>query len=736
MENNVQEVLIRRAASVFIPSNGDVSSQVPNKLEPITLQFAWNLTRLGYWLSPSDLIGIQNEYRAEPTIFNDIIEAASKVRGAYYDYEPMYPNFPEQVQNMSDDELYINAVTHYFGDFISLVANTLDGVSGSPTRVRLIPKYDKHARPELDENIESTLLTVINDSELQVLTTGLLTQGAPYADQDVNDISTIIDVPEGSPRASIGYRAIEDAITKGIGIKENLAMLTSKYGNDHDFMSLYFTATDVLRLAVAWSGGDTSLSEHTKFHLSRPDRRKIMHALESVIVRSSDRAVIMDIASHHEEWKRLFVQLHPYEYERKHDYRNAVRVLSEIMNGTPKSFDSLVDGLSRSLDDAHDNNDARRVNDTTIELVNLLSTRPGVYARRLAESLRKIGDDTDSRSLIINGFTRIADKVSINVLVQMWNLFNGPLTSELPSRTIHVKKKSLGSVSILIPNRNDTYQADVIDAIEHGLKNRNASVKTYYDNEGVDDAYTVPMGIRSASSGSRIIGRGSRIKVSSDKNVLRLFMHWHDIDPADGGYNRVDLDLSADMISGDLSYAQEIAFYNLRELEAVHSGDLTSAPNGAAEFIDVNINDALKKGYRYIVPTVYNYTGQALNTVPEAWAGVMFREKAGDGEIFEPSTVKVKYDLTSPTVNSTPFIFDMVSREIIWLDASLKVRGIADTIGDNRNAEVNELRSALSSYPMTVRRFLELTTTTVDEPSQADTIIHGWDTDKVLGLLG
>src|SRR5690606_17393504 len=66
-----------------------------------------------------------------------------KMVGAHRSFNPMYPNFPKQVMEASDAELFYNAMTHYFGFWLS---DILD----DPNLV-VLPNYDKEARPLLDE---------------------------------------------------------------------------------------------------------------------------------------------------------------------------------------------------------------------------------------------------------------------------------------------------------------------------------------------------------------------------------------------------------------------------------------------------------------------------------------------------------------------------------------------------------------------------------------------------------
>ena len=122
------------------------------------------------------------------------------------------------------------------------------------------------------------------------------------------------------------------------------------------------------------------------------------------------------------------------------------------------------------------------------------------------------------------------------------------------------------------------------------------------------EGYTVPLGQRSASPGMRTAGRGTRLPLPEGETI-RFFLHWRDLPEAppkaprpagpaaaEDRDTRVDLDLSAFFVSEDFTRTEQIAYYNLRSTAAVHSGDLTSAPDGAAEFIDVTLAEALHDG--------------------------------------------------------------------------------------------------------------------------------------------
>ena len=114
---------------------------------------------------------------------------------------------------------------------------------------------------------------------------------------------------------------------------------------------------------------------------------------------------------------------------------------------------------------------------------------------------------------------------------------------------------------------------------------------------------------------------------------------------------------------------------NLKESFAVHSGDITSAPQGASEFIDIDISKALSLGIRYVMMSINSYTQQNYCDLPICFAGFMMREDAQQGQIYEPTTVQHKFDVTSKSSFTIPLIIDLEKREVIWTDLQAAVQG-------------------------------------------------------------
>src|SRR6185369_8092663 len=101
--------------------------------------------------------------------------------------------------------------------------------------------------------------------------------------------------------------------------------------------------------------------------------------------------------------------------------------------------------------------------------------------------------------------------------------------------------------------------------------------------------YLVPFSQRSASKALRTLVRGSRIALPTAK-VVRFFLWWKN------GIARTDIDLSAALYDENLNYKDIVSYYNLKNYGGHHSGDIVDAPEGAAEFIDIDIAKTIEMG--------------------------------------------------------------------------------------------------------------------------------------------
>lgn len=653
---DINKITIRRNNKIYIPTIENNDKTIDDKT--ITA-FISNLYRLGYVVNKE--IIEQLSYTSIDAL-QQVLEAAEYSKGDHFDYEPMYPNFPKQVAEASEIELYLNAIMHYSGDVLG---------------VRIMPVYNKFARPDLDKDeAEFIVLGLETEDNLTETTRNIITMSRPFSQTDKEDIIVLKDFVKFNDNQTFK-------------VKENLVFLTYSFP-DNGLEKYYKTAVDVLRLAAAYSNGDITLATPTKFKLSRPQRRMILQLLDNV----DD---VEGMGAYSEQWKRLARTLHYRSDNNDKKYPTAAINLEKIQTGNYTTVNSKLEKAVKELD------------------IELLKKYPGIYARRILELLRKHPQEKDT---ILQSFSTIIGKVSVPVLLGLYNLLRSPGKEELSHRLIRIKNGEENKTFLLenrLSNNDDLTELSTI--ILDGIEAQGESKKVVFSKDA--SHYAMPLYTRNISKGSTAIGLGSRLPLDSDKNTIRLFMHWKDFDKSIDYYDhRVDLDLSAIFLDNNFDFINDIAYYNVRIDDiGYHSGDITSAPEGASEFIDINIDKALDNGIRYVVPTIYNYTQQQLDNIPEAFSGFMMRDKVNNGEIFEPSTIQHSYDLNNGNTNNTPYIIDLKNREIVWLDTALKPSSYKNyNVANNIDNFTVLAKYAVLSKFMTVEEYFSLTNTIIKDP--------------------
>ncbi|NCE90092.1 TerD family protein [Pseudomonas sp. L13] len=613
-----QGLFLRRRSKVHVPSGtgGATRAQVASAVrevaafrcvlsESLIEQIAkLSATELKYWL-------------------REIIGVLRRETGAHVHHKPFYPDFPEQVLTASEAQLYLNAVSHYF------------------TLLRLPPT--EHARPAmLEGNFISRVIEPGSVSEFESLLEPLISSRTSLSEQETADVIWFIrkyqsDVFRLLPE-SVPFREI-CALVGG-------ALILHVAGDtqvDAFLERNVETATDVLRLAVALSGGDVSLTTaSTRF---KPMKRSMRRLLLRLLDKTPNTTE--DVMRNAERWKRLAEVMHPGDYADKYPQALAA-ITAARRNETSGSFGSQVEPLLAQRDIAM--------------LTPILQNRPGEFARRLDVTLRRA---TEPES-VLDAFESVAAQVSSPVLLQLLAQVRAP--RPLPLRAF-IPKGALAKV-YAIKDRREPLASNVLaraaKICEDALVTRFASLpplgRCFIDPVLRD--YRVPLAQRASSKSLRTLVRGSRLPIP-DTRFIRLFLWWKN------GHGRTDIDLSAAFFDANFVFIETVAYYNLKSFGGYHSGDIVDAPDGASEFIDLDLDVLVEKGIRYVVTSINSYTEQPYCDLPECFAGWMARADTGSGEVFEPSSVFDRIDITSNTTICLPFVMDLQERRIIWADLGL-----------------------------------------------------------------
>ncbi|MGO4732678.1 TerD family protein [Paenibacillus sp. 2KB_22] len=693
-------IYLRRANKLIIESN-EGKQQLPKTHLATALK---NIEALGYTFS-DELMQAMRQLSKEQfeAIYHQLVCDLRVMVGAHVQYQPMYAGFPMQVMQADEAELYLNAMIHYLTN-LTVVYSDQPSVERMPL-------------------LEKTDLKVIglgNKQAFQTLIRQIIEAKGSISDTDKKDIDTVLKHADPSE--------VDTILPAEIPFKENVGFVVSSLLKHEkaniDRIGPYFkTASDVLRLAVAWSDGDVSLAAASLFRrFKRRERRLLLGLLEQC------SSITEDMLRYKDRWIRLGEILHPSEYKLR--YPRCEEAFDILRNNKPYStFNGSVELAFQYRN--------------VWSLIDLLSQRPGEFARKLDHVLRI----TEDEAYVLLAFGEVAAQVSTPVLLQVRQHF--AQRNEASDLRVFFPKGNVAKAFGIpneLPELDEAVCQEVVQLCEQALITRFADFpalgKTYIDERL--QHYLVPFSQRSASKALRTIVRGSRIPMG-EGDTIRFFSWWKEGEVDGTPTGRVDIDLSAVMYDENWNYVEHISYTNLRSVKykAAHSGDIVTAPHGASEFIDLHMPSIVDYGGRYVVTTLHSFTSHPYCNLPECFAGWMMRKKPGSGEIYEPATVQNKMDITADTQLAIPVILDLVERTIIWTDLAL-----TRYPDYNNNVEGNQKGIVLMGKAMTTLRKPDLYDlfmlhakargVLVDTKDQADTIyavdegVTPYDIEKIM----
>lgn len=692
---------LHRRNKVVIPKVNKCSDIVPKAYIATAMK---NLEVYGYIFSDELVLALQSvTTQGFIEWYNELQSNIVKLVGKKGSMIPMYPNFPQQVMEMDEVELYLNAIIHY----LSLGT--------------LLPDYEVKERFPLIDNPVLTVIGLGSIEDFNTIFTNLLSAKTSLSVSDKEDISWFVENTN-----------IEGLMPTTIPHKETLSFITmllwNREGMKELLIPLYKTATDVLRLAVALSDGDVSLAQYPMFKsFKRSERRVLLSMLENAV------NIEEDMLRHKLLWIRLGEKLHPGEYKAFVKTNKAFRKL--------RNNEKISTYRSR-LEKAFDEKNVTMV-------VSLLSKRPGEFARSLDRVLRLTISDNRVLSLdegmkVVKAFESVSKDVSTPVLLQVREYFKKRAEGNLEVRVFFPK----GSIAKAYGIDNNLEQLETTVCLEVVKVCGQALIDVYAKKEPlgkvfIDESllkYIVPMAQRSASKSLKTVARGSRFTINETTKVLRSFVYWKE--PKG---DRTDLDLSAVLYDEDLKVLDTISYWNLRSNKYIgcHSGDITSAPRGASEYIDVDLDDLKSKGVKYMAIMVNSFTHTPFCDLPECFVGFMERECSNSGEIYEPKTVVNKSDIATSTEQVMPMIIDIDNMEVVWTDLAVSNDSYINNVHTNRNRIKLAMKSMLNVIKPNMYDLAMLHTLArgelVEDKEEADIIfslsegITPYDVDIIMG---
>lgn len=596
------------------------------------LAFRAELASLGYHLEGYDDSLLERH--------SELISELRGMRGGGVDYVPLFQGFPEQIPE--DDAYFVDRLLGYLHRvcfestpewLFDLEEFGADPVTQLQTPGLFLAGAERQRQRQQDDQVEWRTLRAVSFEEMETACRKFLLANL-YATSSIKealhqDLFTLLE--------HFGARSVEP---ERVVFKETSTLLTTYYWRRGDFTELcrYLrTPTDILRLLAGLTGSDVSLAQPVKFpRMNRGQRRLLLSCLEGY------SNLAEDLNRYRGLWLALARYLHPGDYHRR--FPRVAETFRQLAEGRIPTF-------STRLEQALAQGDLEQA-------LALVESRPGVFGRRLHQLLEM------DYVRVLEAFAPV--EIPLKNLLLLETHFRTIEDSEF--RAIFTKR---GNIWVQ-PNRRGRLTPAAVEAVgdllRRKIRKQLAARESWEGRRAyVDPAWrwlAVPLQQRKASDGMLTLGRGSRLPLEAGK-VLRLFVYWKE------AVECTDLDLSVIKFDGRMNYVGHVSYTQLESGGIVHSGDLQSAPHGAVEFIDIELNYL---DCRYVASQVYRYCGDSFGQM-DCHAGWMIRDRvSSDYQSFDIKTVQHKFDLTGSAGICLPVVVDLERMEVIFTD--LYLRGV------------------------------------------------------------
>ena len=637
MNNSINSIALRHLNGIYIPKNIDNNVNETLSIEELATLIK-KFEGYGYIFSKELAIAISKEER---NVIIDKLKSVIKVIENFKsdkDYVVFYKNFPDEVINMSEVELYINQILHYWIGYL-------------PSNSENIIKEDV----EPSKLVKATELKLIDDEIIEKLFIDLLSSNVTLSEQYLDDVCVLTH--------SKSVEELENYM-EYIQMKETLTTLSSYVLRKKGVLIGNFkTATDILRLIAKISKAELN-NKHIHFaYFSRTKLSQLMNKLEDL------KNIMPDINRYSKPWHSFFKL-----YAKKINFNKYPKVR--------KVVDMLFGDISYITERGKINEQMKKLSIMSEEdldnFVKKFTIFYGDYVREILSLLNKANENQYEKLLI--GLENCVTKVNTRILFQLYDrVINLQEKDNLVPRLVNSKGKWRRLKESI--NLSDELLNRVLEIVEDGikiqLKEKESLGKVYIDEDYKNIMLTTSE--KDSNVSLRPMTRGSRIAFNPNAEVLRFFVAWKNLDEKimkefKVKYGRVDIDLSALSFDKDFKFKRVVAYYNQKEMGFAFSGDITDAPQGALEYIDIyDLEKQKKNGTRYILMQIRSYNGYTFKEINSVYAGVMelTSNEAKEKKNMYSTAITQGFQIMSPQITTNTILVDLVKFEYVWLDMNM-----------------------------------------------------------------
>ena len=637
MNNSINSIALRHLNGIYITKNVTNNVNKTLSIEELATLIK-KFEGYGYIFSKELAIAISKEER------NTIIDKLKSVIKVIEDfksdknYTVFYKNFPDEVINMNEIDLYINQILHYWLGYL-------------PSNNENIIKEDV----EPSKLVKARELNLIDDEMIEKLFVDLLSSNVTLSEQYLDDVCVLTN--------NKSIKELEKYM-ECIQMKETLTAVSSYILKKEGVLIGNFkTATDILRL-IAKISGDELNNKHIHFaYFSRAELSQLMTKLENL------QNPMPDIKRYSKPWHTFFKL-----YAKKINFNKYPKVR--------KAVDMLFGDISYMTERGKINEKINRLPAMSEEeldnFVKEYTVFYGDYIREILSLLNKANENQYEKLLL--GLENCVTKVNTRILFQLYDrIINLNAKDKTVPRLVNSKgkwRRLKESISLSNELLNRVLQI-VEDGIKTQLKEKENLGKVFIDEDYKNIMLTTSE--KDSNVSLRPMTKGSRIKFNPDAEVLRFFVAWKNLDEKTlkeltPMYSRVDVDLSALTFNENLEFNDVVAYYNQKKSGFAFSGDITNAPEGALEYIDVfDLERLKKKGNRYILMQIRSYNGYTFEEINSVYAGVMELTsiEAKEKKNMYSTAITEGFQIVSSERTTNTILVDLKKYEYIWLDMNM-----------------------------------------------------------------
>lgn len=478
-----------------------------------------NLRTLGYTLNAADLLHLAGSASLDG-FYASIEGMIGQVKAV-----PMYPDFPQQVMEISEAEFRFHQLVHYFSTY------GIERLYGVKVSRGWLPQVESAEKVKADETLlDAKVLELVDEAAMYL-----------EAARRILRKRERMTLPEAEIIAeAVSHLTEEELLSLEIPFKENLHLLAYAVFTHMDSENALSVLHGLHQHTGDVLGSIAYLLKRQKYHFRTSQKRLLVKLIETYPVKDWRANVILS----NKKAQQSLMLLNHLDYSIYSRSAEHMAVVDSLRDGELHSWEGQARCLLSSKADG---------------ALDFVARRPGMLLRMVAWLIR-IGYDAKA---IVSHLNSGAASLSVQTLVTVLNFFGSNAASDREESSA------------------------VYDVLEKTLQRRLSLMNTclrgrkvFLDEGGMDLALsTLKCNGKSAEGG--YVPSGTVYKIPDNVRYVRFFVYWDDRD-------RVDIDLHAAAM-GIPGYIQRIGWNNrFREDGIVFSGDITHSNAAEYIDVDLN----------------------------------------------------------------------------------------------------------------------------------------------------